>query len=180
MKRDLLAVIDMQRVYLEGEWNVPRMREAERNVLRLLPAFAHRVFTRHLPAAQPAGTWARYNEAWKHINDDEEGAQLLESLAPYAESCLEKTTYSAFGSSAFAQEAEQAGRLFICGVQSEFCVLSTVFDAVDRGIDVVYVDDACAGETDQLEQAVVEIVRRMPCQAALMSTDQVLREVRNG
>ena len=67
-------------------------------------------------------------------------------------------------------------RLVITGVQTEFCVLSTMMDGVDRGMDMVFVPDACAGETKFLEDAVREIVERMPVQVACRTTDQLLEE----
>ena len=56
--RELLLIIDMQNVFLEGEWGVPAMKTAEGNILRLAEKYPERAMTRHLSSSNPAGTWA--------------------------------------------------------------------------------------------------------------------------
>lgn len=174
---DLLAVIDMQRVYLpEGAWATPGILRAEQNILALLQKYEDVIFTRHLSAENPVGTWARYNAAALEVDKNPNNARLIESLAAYEGESLEKTTYSAFGSPDFSCRAQAAKRLILTGVQSEFCVLATLLDAVDAGIDVIYVADAVAGSATHLERAVEDIVRLMPAQAALMATRELLED----
>ena len=60
------------------------------------------------------------------------------------------------------------------GVQSEFCVLATLMDAVDLGLPVTLVWDACAGSSPALDAALHDIAALMPCQVRLATTEEVL------
>lgn len=159
--REVLVVVDMQRAYEDGPWKVLNMRGIERNILQMIPWASEVIFTRHVPDAQPKGTWKTYNAKWGYVEEDPRNGELVPSLAPAARQCIEKSTYSAFGSQAFRQLIEGADRLIVTGIQTECCVLATILDAVDAGIEVMYVRDACSGKNEGLERATEEILKRL-------------------
>ena len=85
---NLLVVIDMQKVFMGSEWQVPEIRKAEKHILELLPHFEDAVFTQHVTAKQPRGTWKRYNEAWGYLDEDPANIEILDRLKPYARELL--------------------------------------------------------------------------------------------
>ena len=177
MSGELLVVIDMQRAYMPcGAWETPGFTRAEGNILRLCEGYAQRVFTRHVPYADPPGTWRAYNEMFRAINEDAEAARLSPRLGRIAETVFDKSTYSALASGGLYEYIVRGGygELLLCGVQSEFCVLATMMDAVDRGLPVALVTDACAGSTEALCRVPAEIAALMPCQVRLTTTEEAL------
>ena len=174
--KELLLVIDMQKAYEGEKWHVPGMAKAAANIRRLLRVFPDALFTKHVTPQHPVGTWARYKAAWADMDADPANGEIIDALSPFTGRVEEKTTYSALGSPAIRAIAAQYDRLIITGVETEFCVAATLLHAVDMGIDVVYVADACAGELVSLEEAIGEIVRRMPSQATYTTTNALLEE----
>lgn len=175
--KDLLLIIDMQNVFLKGEWGVPSMTRAEENILKLAERYPILAKTRHLSARDPIGTWARYNAQWGYLDEDPWNFELTERIGGLEGPVFEKYTYSAFSNPKLLDLSAQFDRVILTGVQTEFCVLSTMLDGVDRGIDLIFVPDACAGEKPYLEQAVQEIVERMPVQVACCQTDDLMRRI---
>lgn len=47
----------------------------------------------------------------------------------------------------------------VTGVTTDVCVLSTIKDAIERGYDVLLVEDCCAAATEELHTAVVKSVQ---------------------
>ena len=172
-----LLVIDMQRVYAPGgAWATPGFDRAEANILRLCRRYPRRLFTRHLPFSDPPGTWNRYNAEFAGINRDPECARLVPALEALGHLSFEKQTYSALSSGALRAHllAADYAEILMTGVQSEFCVLATLMDAVDLGLPVTLVWDACAGSSPALDAALHDIAALMPCQVRLATTEEVL------
>ncbi len=178
MKNTLLIVIDMQRAYAPGgAWETPGFLRAEENILRLCERYPRRAFTRHVPFQNPPGTWRAYNEAFREINEDAEAARLTAPIERIAAGrTFDKNTYSALASGGLYAHLQRGGydELLLTGVQSEFCVLATMLDAVDRGLPVTLVSDACAGSTDALARVPAQIAALAPCQIRLTTTEEAL------
>lgn len=89
---------------------------------------------------------------WRYAAGSKE-AEFLPEVAPLAgEVVVAKTTSGAFGSGNLEHELQRIGaeRLIVCGVDTRYCVETTVRDASDRSFDVVLVGDACASKTRDL------------------------------
>lgn len=176
MKRALLA-IDMQRVYAPGgAWQTPGFERAAANIAALCPLFEHRLFTRHLPFPDPPGRWQDYNAAFASINEDREAALLIPDLDRFEYLEFPKYTYSALASGKLKSYllAEDFTEILITGVQTEFCVTATLLQAVDLGLPVTLVPDACAGSLPLFGAALTALARRMPCQVQLKYTEELL------
>jgi nicotinamidase-related amidase len=176
MKRALL-VIDMQRVYAPGgAWQTPGFEKAAANITKLCPLFEHRLFTRHLPFPDPPGRWQNYNAAFASINADQEAALLIPDLDRFEYLDFPKYTYSALASGELKSFllTEDFAEILLTGVQTEFCVTATLLQAVDLGLPVTLVPDACAGDLPVFEAALIALVRRMPCQVQLKYTEELL------
>ena len=164
---DLLLVIDMQNAYTaDGPWTCPNMARATEQIIALIESgrFSEVVFTRFNAPQDPVGTWKDYNVINREVNEDEWMNEMVPELAPYLTqySVFSKSTYSSMTvpeiREAAAQCTARGGSVVLTGVVSECCVLSTAFEAIDLGCPVIYITDACAGCSDDLEAAVVSVL----------------------
>jgi nicotinamidase-related amidase len=147
-----LAVIDMQRVFGDPDspWRAPRFAEIVAPIQRLARAFVPRVVcTRFVAPATPAGAWRRYYEQWPFALRPPD-APIYELAGEFAASgmpALEATTFSKWGPK--LAELVGDGQLYLTGVSTDCCVLSTALAAADAGTPVAVVADACAGVDDE-------------------------------
>ena len=164
---DLLLVIDMQNAYTaDGPWTCPNMARATEQIIALIESgrFSEVVFTRFDAPQDPVGTWKDYNVINREVNEDEWMNEMVPELAPYLTqySVFSKSTYSSMTVPEIREAAEQCtargGSVVLTGVVSECCVLSTAFEAIDLGCPVIYITDACAGCSDDLEVAAVSVL----------------------
>ena len=180
--KDLLLVIDMQKVYEEGApWACRQVDRVADNIDRLLKAGRAEevLFTRFDPPVQPVGQWAEYNRENAAINADTRLAQIVDTLA-WATACYpvySKSTYSSLSIPQLAQAAARADRVLVSGVVAECCVLATVMGLIDAGSKVVYLTDAVAGQTETFEQTVQAVVGALaPVHTRLMTVEEYLAE----
>jgi len=114
---------------------------------------------------------------WRYEAGSKE-ASFLPEVAPLAgEIVVEKTTSGAFGSGNLAEELARLAVdcLIVCGVDTRYCVETTVRDASDRGFDVVLVADACASKTRDLHDQGLRVLDHSYC--TVWPTDRVLSEI---
>lgn len=160
---DVLIVVDVQRDFCPGgALAVPHGDVVVPVLNRLIPCFSRVVFTRdwhpagHVSfAAEPAfedGSWP------PHGVQGTEGAAFHPDLdVPAGAVVVSKGTerdteaYSAFSGSAtfsgpgLAEKLMPCGRVFVGGLAAEYCVKSTVLDAIAAGFAVVVIEDAVRG-----------------------------------
>ena len=155
--RTVLAVIDMQNVFGEpgSPWLTPRFADVVEPVRRLAEAYGPAtVFTRFVAPDAPQGAWVPYYEEWSFALQPPDAAiwdvvPQLEDAAVLAEReghVVSATTFSKWDRLRTIVGAD--GRLVLCGVSTDCCVLSTALAAADDGVEVVVVADACAGVDD--------------------------------
>jgi nicotinamidase-related amidase len=101
------------------------------------------------------------------VSNDPGLVDLVGPLAALAhtEQTLDKPTYSMFGVVGLAEilAARGADTLILTGVETDVCVLATLFDAVDRGYRVVVVADAVTSSSAEGHEAVLEhVLTRLP------------------
>lgn len=100
----------------------------------------------------------------------ERGHDIIAELAPLtgadgdgavAEPVVDKPGRSAFRHTDFALMLSVRGvrSLVVCGVTTDVCVMSTVRDAADLGLDCVVVRDACAAGRPELHDAALESIK---------------------
>jgi nicotinamidase-related amidase len=110
--------------------------------------------------------------------------EIIESLAPQpAETVIDKGRYSAFHRTDLDArlKALDVHTLTICGVLTDVCVLTTVFDAFALGYHIRLVSDACTTTTLAGHYSALlimanwvyslEILTRSECQRALENRD---------
>jgi nicotinamidase-related amidase len=177
--------IDMQRIFAEAtEWHTPSMAAVTPNILRLaaaLPTLWSRFTVPETPAAA-TGQWQRYYERWSMFTGERMDPGLVDlvpELAAVANAAdiYDKPTYSLFETPAFVERLARDGvrTLVLTGVETDVCVLATLFAAVDRGFRVVAVSDALTSSDPASHAAIMELLLpRMPDQVEIAGTDEVL------
>ncbi|MBI5039325.1 MAG: nicotinamidase [Nitrospirae bacterium] len=83
-----------------------------------------------------------------------------------------KETYSGFQGTDLAHQLKQrqVGRLFVGGLATDYCVKSTVLDAIKEGFEVVFLSDASMGvdvKPGDSERAIEEMAREGVLKAAM-------------
>jgi nicotinamidase/pyrazinamidase len=155
-KEDALLVIDMQYDFLPGgSLGVPNGHEVLAPINRLLalygeqrlPVFASRDWhpANHCSFAAQGGPWP------PHCVAGTEGAEFSRELAfPDNVIVISKAdtaavdAYSAFNGTTLARQLRERGitRVAVCGLATDYCVLSTVTDALEEGFDTLIVPEA--------------------------------------
>ncbi len=183
----LHVVIDMQDLFdSHPDWGGAALRQILPNVLRLVEHRPERaVYTRFWPppdAASAVGRWRRFYERWPRTTLAKAGNHVVE-LVPELRGPAErgrvvvKTTYSAFTASAFQRllAAEQPSCLLFSGVETDMCVLATVFDAIDLGHRVVVATDAVGSADPGAHQATLaKLLPRFDAQVECATTEAII------
>ncbi len=176
--KSLLLVIDMQKVFSrKTPWQVPATDEILPRIKRLVAHFDNQVlFSRHIPPPEPKGSWHSFYQRWRELALDSTNWDVVDELKAEPAKVFDKITYSCFGSPWFVNHMQQnrTSRLIVVGVETDICVLASVYDAVDAGYSVTVVTDALASGNGSLHQATLNILARMPEQVTLVTTSDVL------
>lgn len=191
-----LLVVDMQYFDAHREYGLALMTEAGESAeyfeqvdeilprIRLLQdsARAHGIPVVHTHLCSRAADGADMCRShrlrgWRYEAGSKE-AEFLPEVAPLpAELVVEKTSSGAFNSGGLEATLRNLGveRLVICGVDTRYCVETTVRDASDRGFDVVLVGDACASKTRELHQQGLTVLDGAYC--TVWPTERVVAEI---
>lgn len=174
-----LVVIDPQVIFAapESEWASPFFDEAFVNIRALAERFGERVIvTRWLPTADRSTSWGEYFAAWPFA--DKPADDHLYDLVPEAVglSALPTVDLPTFGkwAEALTDITGPAPHLFVTGVSTDCCVLSTVLPAADAGAWVTVVTDACAGSTAENQAAALHVMGLYPPQISLATTAEIV------
>ncbi|QNE19134.1 cysteine hydrolase [Kribbella qitaiheensis] len=171
----VLAIIDLQRIFAEPEsgWATPDFQRVVKPTQRLVELFAPDVvFTRFIAPEQPTGSWIPYYELYPFAlqSPDSYAYQLVDEFrgAP----TLDKTTFGKWGTD-LAEAAN--GRLVLSGVSTECCVLTTALAAVDAGVAVQVVEDACAGVDEAGHRKAIDLMRLYSPMLEVVTVDELVR-----
>jgi nicotinamidase-related amidase len=173
-----LVVVDMQLVFADpaSPWAVPGFDRLIEPIDRLVNAFGQRVaFTRFLIPDHPSGSWAQYYKRWP-LAGDPGVTSLLELVEPWTHAShrrVEKARFSKWGPE-LEDLAGESKALTLCGVTTDCCVLATALGAVDAGMTVHVVEDACAGTDRGSHERATAILRNFDPQVVLTSTAEEL------
>lgn len=164
--KDLLLIIDMQNVYLPGQpWACPSIPDILPNILSLLDSplcgsYFDVIFTQYTAPENPRGRWKQYNEAHKAINENVWQNQMISELKPYLKHwpLYKKSTYSSCSVPQIMDTIENYGRIALCGVIAECCILATAEALIDAGAHVCYLKDAVSGQSSTNEDVVIKLM----------------------
>jgi nicotinamidase-related amidase len=169
----VLALIDLQRIFADPEsgWATPDFERVIEPTKQLISLFAPDVvFTRFVAPEKPFGAWVPYYQEFPFAlqPQDADDYQLVDEFkgAP----TLDKTTFGAWGPELAARAG---GRLVLGGVTTDCCVISTALAAVDAGVQVQVVEEACAGSTDENHRKALDIMRLYAPMIEIVSVEQL-------
>ncbi|MGQ0670971.1 MAG: cysteine hydrolase family protein [Actinomycetota bacterium] len=174
----LLVVIDMQRIFGDEDspWATPGFDGLIEPIERLVRAFGDRVvFTRFRMPAEPEGSWAGYYRLWEFARRPD-AERLLELAAPWtgaAARTVEKPTFSKWGPE-LRELAGESKTLVVCGVATDCCVIATVLGAVDDGMYVRVVKDACAGIDGLAHERAIGLMAGFPPHVTITTVEEEL------
>ncbi len=162
-----LMVVDMQRVFAtpKSPWYVHSFAALEKPITRWYGKFTIDtvIFTRFVPpSAKPGrakGAWQAYYAKYPFARDPKNAA-LFDLAAPYDDWPGGRHTATTFDkwSSLPSHLKARIKTLYLCGVSTACCVLSTALAAADAGIRVRIVRDATAAVSQDMVTAVLRIL----------------------
>lgn len=167
MKRNAaLLIIDMQNVYLpENQWGCTRMNEVKKYIENIVNEFPENqvFFTQHIASKNPEGEWNLYNETYSKINSNTYLNDYVPELKKYIskDNLFIKSEFSALSNKNLLEELKKFDTIYVTGVVAECCILSTVFGLIDMGKKVVYCINGIAGQNEEKEKAVIEVLEAL-------------------
>lgn len=180
--KDLLLVIDMQKVYLPGNpWACPSIERSAGNIIRLLESgkIPQVIFTEFSAPQSPVGVWKNYNTEYAAINEDPVMNELLDVLKPYTARypLWSKSVYSSYAIAQLRELAAAADHVVLTGVVAECCVLATAMSAIDAGNRVIYLKDAVSGFSEQNEAETEHLLSCLsPLHTSILCTEEYLSQ----
>lgn len=171
----VLALIDLQVIFADpgSGWAAPDFRRVVEPTRQLVELFAPDVvFTRFVAPEKPTGSWVAYYQEFPFALQPPESAdyQLVDEFKGAA--TLDKTTLGKWGPE-LAAAAAPDGRLVLGGVTTDCCVISTTLAAVDAGIQVQVVEEACAGSTADNHRKALDIMQLYAPMIEVVTVDQL-------
>ena len=157
----LLAAIDLQNVFAAADspWRTPRFPDVVGPIRDLATAFGEdTVVTRFVAPAEPTGSWRPYYALWPFALQPPDAPlwNVVDELADLAGRTVSAPTFSKWRQ--LSELLDPGGRLVLCGVSTDCCVLSTALEAADAGTEVLVVEDACAGLDDSTHAKAHELI----------------------
>jgi nicotinamidase-related amidase len=157
---DWLVVIDMQTAFAvaESPWSTPSFGAVQERITSLLPLFGERVvFTRFVPPEVIEGSWEAYYRRWPFATKPD-AAAMWALVTPWQDRpSLDSHRFSKWGPE-LHQLTGKADTIVLCGVSTECCVLATALAAVDDGVFVRILADACGAKTPEIHQGALSLL----------------------
>ncbi len=179
--------IDMQRLFQRNTvWAsdavdkvLPRVEQLARH------ASERTLFTRFITpqrAEDCEGAWRRYYRAWSSVTLERMDPVLLDLVAPLPELAapnriFDKTTIDAFACDSFRDALNRLAptALIFSGVETDVCVLASLFSATDAGFRCILASDAAGSSSAEGHAAVLEaIMPRFDQQIEVATTECIL------
>ena len=188
-QRDALIIVDVQNDFCPGgALAVPTGEEVARTMTQVAKRFrAHGTRVYATQDWHPAGH-SSFNEQagpWPpHCVQGTRGAELHPALdLPEGTAIVkkgshsDKDAYSGFIDSDLEQRLRDAGirRVFVGGLATDYCVLNTVLDAVDKGFETYVLADAI-GAVDVGPGDGDRAIQQMRDAGALLTTSRAIAE----
>lgn len=161
-----LLIIDMQNVYLpENEWACIKMPEAINYIEEKIKKFpmGQVFFSKHIASKNPKGQWELYNKKYDKINSNKYLNDYIPELKKYLtnDNLFIKSGFSALSNKDLLAALDKFDTIYLTGVISECCVLSTIFGLIDMGKKIIYCSNGIASQSDQKEKAVIKILENL-------------------
>lgn len=165
-----LVVVDVQKGFVNDE-----SRHVVARIVELVRGWRGPVaFSRFFN--QPGSSYERLL-GWAKFHGPPE-TELVDELKPYATTVVDKNGYSFFGAEGKALAAEQGWTdVYICGIDTDICVLKTAVDAFELGLTPYVISDASASHAGvRAHEAGLYLLGRFIGTRQLLTSDDVLGE----
>jgi nicotinamidase-related amidase len=190
-----LVVIDMQKLFLTNKkspWIDKKLLSIIPNIDKLIKILGEQnvIFTRFMPPKNwqdEHDSWQVYYKMNQKITTRILGASaldIIEDFLPYipnASVASRKKSASTFMAGNFHSKIKKQSVqiLIFTGIETDYCVLSSVLDAIHLGYYVIVVMDACASSKKQGQKHAQGIFERFPEQLWIISTDDLIKHLQN-
>ena len=189
-----LAVIDMQKLFLtdkESPWHDGKLLCIVPKIQRLIRAIKPKnvIFTRFIPPKNwqdERGSWRTYYKINQKITRRflrADSLDIIDDLIPYVSDTsavsTRKTTASVFTTGNFHSKIKEKSTKFLVfsGIETDYCVLSSVLDAIHLGYHVIVVMDACASSKKHGKRNAKGIFERFPEQLWITATKELAKQL---
>ncbi|AIT09336.1 Isochorismatase [Candidatus Francisella endociliophora] len=157
MAKNALIIIDVQNFFITED-----MHQLPRQIKELIISknFDHVIFCKFVN--DPQSNFYKILD-WKYCEESPDidiHPEMLEFVNE--NNVFEKSTFSAFKSElpVFLNK-ENINKLYLCGVDTDACILASAFDAFDLGYDVEILIDYCQSSNgDKANLEAFKIIRR--------------------
>lgn len=185
-----LVVVDMQKLFLtekKSPWMDKKLLSIIPNIKKLIEnsRIQNVIFTRFTPPKN----WQKEQDSWQtyyRINQKittsvlgTEALDIIDNFMQYLPNSVvasRKKSASIFMAGNFHSKIKKKSTkiLIFTGVETDYCVLSSVLDAIHLGYYVIVVMDACASSKKQGQKHAQGIFERFPEQLWITSTNNLI------
>ena len=186
-----LVVVDMQKLFLtekKSPWMDKKLLSIVPNIEKLIKVIGEQnvIFTRFTPPKNwqdEHDSWQTYYRINQKITESYLGIAPLDivdnltSHIPKSSVSSRKKSASIFMAGNFHSKIKKNSTkiLIFTGIETDYCVLSSVLDAIHLGYFVIVVIDACASSKKQGQKHAIGIFERFPEQLWITTTKQLIK-----
>jgi nicotinamidase-related amidase len=186
----MLVVVDMQKLFLtekKSPWMNKKLLSIIPNIEKLIKTIGmqNTIFTRFTPPKNwqdEQDSWQTYYRINQKITSSilgTEALDIIDNFIPYISKssvASRKKSASIFMAGNFHSKIKKQSTqiLIFTGVETDYCVLSSVLDAIHLGYYVIIVMDACASSKKQGQKHAGGIFDRFPEQLWVTSTNDLI------
>ena len=191
-----LAVIDMQKLFLtdkKSPWCDSKLLSIVPKIQNLIETVKPEnvIFTRFIPPKNwqdEHGSWRTYYEINQKVTTEFLGTDSLDVIDKLLTYVLNpsvistrRTTASVFTTGNFPSKIKKKSTKFLIftGIETDYCVLSSVLDAIHLGYYVIVVMDACASSKKYGQRNAKGIFERFPEQLWITSTRSLIKQLQS-
>ena len=190
-----LVVVDMQKLFLtekKSPWSSSRLMSIIPNVEKLIKTIGMKniIFTRFVPPKKwqdEAGSWRTYYRLNKAITRENIGNKPLDIIDELQQHIVKNSVVnrtkssSVFAGKSFQTKIKKKSTKFLIfvGIETDYCVLASVLDAMNRGYYVIVVSDACGSTAKGGHKNALGIFERFPEQLWITSTNNLIKQIKN-
>ncbi|MFB5630021.1 MAG: isochorismatase family cysteine hydrolase [Nitrosopumilaceae archaeon] len=188
-----LVVVDMQKLFLtdkKSPWMNKKLLAIVPNIQKLIKTIGVKnvIFTRFTPPKnwqEEHGSWKTYYKINKKITTSIIGTSTLDiiddfiSYIPNSLVVSRKKSASIFMVGNFHSKIKKKSTriLIFTGIETDYCVISSVLDAIHLGYYAIVVMDACASSKKQGQKHARGIFERFPEQLWITSTNDLINHI---
>lgn len=159
MSTNALLVIDMQYDLCEDERRREKASAMMTPLLELIDAFDERgqlIIYAYFALSEDDAQFKRFGD--RYCIEGTRGAEIIHELMPLRGPLLRKTKHSAFFDTPLDAMLRDAGveNLYLAGMQTQICIMTTAADASFRGYRAVAVDECVISTRDEKKRMALD------------------------